>query len=392
MALISTDALLIVFLPPGYSQEPSRFPSQNPQGIVSGTTPIVRVTARDAQSAVPYGQSSSCGTGTIIYDDGTKAAVYTNWHVIKDSTPPIIVHTADGRSFQATIFFRDELNDLAALQIRSAGIKPAEIAPDPNPQGMLTVGGYGEDGRLKLVSGPREQVNFTQAGQISTVAIARQGDSGGPAFRSDGKMIGVLWGGYQGRTMIVSGEPFTRFHRAVISPAGEQVSLTRWSGGACQSCPQGSYCDSTGCYPAPSMSSVPMPTQEYSEQARIPGIKPLREHPEIVSIHNELNQFNQSLSSIQKTVTTSNLTQSSACSCEGKWTALDKKLEDLGKRIDGIKPCTCGTPAPDQSAEVGQLKKQIDDLQNTINDLKQKPPSAEPATLTLEGIVKRVPK
>lgn len=117
------------------------------------------------------------------------------------------------------------------------------------------------------------------------------------------------------------------------------------------------------------------------------------------SLENRMLSIQNSFSSIQKTITTNNLVDKSAsCTCGDKWTALEVRLKSIEEKIAAFKPCTCDhtamvpatVPAPD-TTKTDQLTQKITDLEKEIDQLK-KPSSAETDALTLEGIVKRVPK
>lgn len=412
MAVLS---LLICSLTP-YGQQASLaqgFPSQNPGGTVS---PIVRVSSATNLRMPQYGNAPimDAGTGTIIFDDGKEAIVYTNWHVVKDAAHGSTVITSDGRQWGAYILGRDEVNDLAALLIYSPGIKPIPVDPPTRLPNSVTVGGYGPNGQLRLVAGPPVKA-YSQEGLVSIGASVRQGDSGGPAI-ADGKLVGVLWGASKDsvETMITTGAPLLRFHRSILGPKTEQVSLTRWgySGGVCQSCSscQGGQCSSGQCsscpngqcssfqgmrdgesvYTSPTPTTVPQPTTQ-------PQIDTLYQNQK--SLENRFLSIQNSFSSIQKSVTTNNLVDKSAsCTCGDKWAALDIRLKSIEEKIAAFKPCTCDhsatvpatVPAPD-TTKTDQLTQKITDLEKEIDQLK-KPSSAETDALTLEGIVKRVPK
>lgn len=402
--MISILIVAAALFSPSYGQE---FPSQNPGGIASldssrrEASPIVRVSARDHAKPAQGDYMMDWGSGTIIADNGQEAIVFTNWHVIKDTVPPITVWTFGRGGFQALVIGKDVDNDLAALVIKSPGIRPVNLnLTGLIPRGAITVGGYGPNNQLRLVAGYPENHKWTQPGLLSIQAKVRQGDSGGPALSSDGRMIGVLWGGSNEggqSTMVTSGEPFVRFHQSVVRD-GRKIDLTSCQGGSCQmSGGQWQSCENGSC----GQGSVYTDRREYSEQANVSGIKPLAQHPTIIAINQQLATINNSVSSLQR----SSIVDKSSCTCEDKWTALETWKKQLEERVATIKSCNCDkttatSPAPN-TTELDKLTQTITQLNQTIIELKQEnealknPPktsTVEKDALTLEGIVTRVPK
>lgn len=397
-----------------------QFPSQNREGTASSdssrreASPIVRVSGRDRQKPQQGDYMLDWGTGTIIADDGKAATVYTAWHVLKDSIPEsITVHSPNGRTSFARIIAKDVENDLAALRITSPGIQPIQIDPSGNFQGPVIVGGYGSDSRLRLVAGDREAGNWTQPGLVFISANVRQGDSGGPAI-SDGRLVGILWGGTpngqnQSSTAITTGVPFARFHEFVFRD-GRAINLTACQscGGGGMSCEGGSCSMQGGCSDGScSMGGSGQGRSVYTSQGvpdRYVGTTPLSQHPEIVSLKNQLTQISQSIANI-------NNSTSGACSCEAKWKELDEykfKLQEwtrtIDQKISAIKSCTCPDMKPpattstppqvntEDQKTITQLNETIAQLKIEIESLKNKPSSNDKDAVKLEGVVTRVPK
>ncbi len=149
------------------------------------------------------------GSGFIIDGSGT---VVTNNHVVKDARS-VSVTLDDGTTLPAKIIGRDAGTDLAVLRIdaghklpfiqlgNSNDVKPGEwVVAMGNPFGLggsVTAGIVSADGR-DIGSGPYDSF-------IQVDAPINQGNSGGPLFTQDGKVVGV--------------------NTAILSPSGGSVGI-----------------------------------------------------------------------------------------------------------------------------------------------------------------------
>ncbi len=149
------------------------------------------------------------GSGFIVAADGT---VVTNNHVVKDAQS-VSVTLDDGTQLPAKIVGRDPRTDLAVLKI-SAGhplpfiklgesddVRPGQwVVAMGNPFGLggsVTAGIVSARGR-DIGSGPYDSF-------IQVDAPINQGNSGGPLFTQDGKVVGV--------------------NTAILSPSGGSVGI-----------------------------------------------------------------------------------------------------------------------------------------------------------------------
>ena len=135
------------------------------------------------------------GSGFIIAANGT---IVTNNHVVKDATK-VTVTLDDGTELPATVIGRDSRTDIAVIKIsashplpyielgQSRDVKPGEwVVAMGNPFGL---GGTVTAGIVSAVSrdigsGPYDQF-------IQVDAPINKGNSGGPLFTQDGKVIGM---------------------------------------------------------------------------------------------------------------------------------------------------------------------------------------------------------
>ncbi|MGC1412828.1 MAG: DegQ family serine endoprotease [Acetobacteraceae bacterium] len=149
------------------------------------------------------------GSGFIVDANGT---IVTNNHVVKDAKS-VSVTLDDGTQLPAKVIGRDARTDIAVLKIdahkqlpyiqlgNSANVKPGEwVVAMGNPFGLggsVTAGIVSASGR-DIGAGPYDQF-------IQVDAPINQGNSGGPLFTQDGKVIGM--------------------NTAILSPSGGSVGI-----------------------------------------------------------------------------------------------------------------------------------------------------------------------
>lgn len=150
------------------------------------------------------------GSGFIVDPNGT---VITNNHVVKDAKS-VTVTLDDGTELAAKVVGRDERTDLAVLKVDgggkalpyiqlgdSAAVRPGEwVVAMGNPFGLggtVTAGIVSAKGR-DIGSGPYDQF-------LQIDAAINQGNSGGPLFNQQGKVVGV--------------------NSAILSPSGGSIGI-----------------------------------------------------------------------------------------------------------------------------------------------------------------------
>ncbi|HYZ63540.1 MAG TPA: Do family serine endopeptidase [Acetobacteraceae bacterium] len=200
---------------PGHAQDaPARAPIQ-PSGtarpipdfadLVAQVRPaVVSVTVKEDGSP-----RQARGSGFIIDSDGT---IVTNNHVA-DAGNKLSVTLDDGTELPATIVGRDARTDIAVLKVKanhplpslklgdSSQVRPGEwVVAVGNPFGLggtVTAGIVSALGR-DIGAGPYDQF-------LQIDAAINQGNSGGPLFTQDGKVIGV--------------------NTAILSPSGGSIGI-----------------------------------------------------------------------------------------------------------------------------------------------------------------------
>lgn len=144
-------------------------------------------------------QGGSLGSGFLIDDQGH---VITNAHVVDGATKTTVTFQ-DGTEGKGTILGVDKSTDVAVIKVSKL---PAGVHPVPlGNSGDLTVGqdvvaignpyGYSGTATTGIVSALKRAIQspsgFTIQNAIQTDAAINQGNSGGPLFDSDGRVIGI---------------------------------------------------------------------------------------------------------------------------------------------------------------------------------------------------------
>lgn len=138
----------------------------------------------------------SSGTGFFVEKNGIVA---TNFHVIKDAKS-ISLRLSDGKIVDAIVVKKDPKNDLALLKAKNITEKPLKIKSSKNVSKGEKVYALGfphiqlqglepklTDGIISSLSGIG---NDKRTYQITNPI--QPGNSGGPLFTEDGKVIGIV--------------------------------------------------------------------------------------------------------------------------------------------------------------------------------------------------------
>jgi serine protease Do len=140
-------------------------------------------------------EAESLGSGFIIRPDGL---IVTNNHVI-DGADSVLVYLNDGTRLPATIVGADAKTDLAVLKVSAPHPHPSVAFGDSDAaqvgDWVMAIGnpfGLGGTVTLGIVSARNRDI---QSGPydnyIQTDASINQGNSGGPLFDMNGKVVGI---------------------------------------------------------------------------------------------------------------------------------------------------------------------------------------------------------
>ncbi|WP_055045153.1 Do family serine endopeptidase [Devosia sp. A16] len=140
-------------------------------------------------------EARSLGSGFIISADGI---VVTNNHVI-EGAEQIEVYLTDGTRLPAKIIGKDDKTDLAVLRIDAGHELPFVEFGDSDKavvgDWVMAIGnpfGLGGSVTLGIVSARNRDIQSGPYDQfIQTDAAINQGNSGGPLFDMDGKVVGI---------------------------------------------------------------------------------------------------------------------------------------------------------------------------------------------------------
>jgi len=152
--------------------------------------------ARAQGAAVPGKRLVSIGSGFFVSGDGR---LLTNRHVVRDCAA-LTVSTAAGASHPATVRAVHASIDLAVLDTEARPVTSALFAPpDAILPSQLAIVGYPNQGippLRPLLTAGRLLSSATPATPPRPLLIAadiRPGHSGGPAFDSRGRVVGVVF-------------------------------------------------------------------------------------------------------------------------------------------------------------------------------------------------------
>ncbi len=152
------------------------------------------------------------GSGFILSEDGF---VVTNAHVV-DNASEITVALPDRRQYTAELVGADKRTDLALLKVNASGLPTLELGDSDAlnvGQWVLAIGtpfGFDYTATQGIVSAlSRSLPNENYVPFIQTDVAVNPGNSGGPLFNTEGKVIGVnsqifsRSGGYMGLSFAI---------------------------------------------------------------------------------------------------------------------------------------------------------------------------------------------
>ncbi len=195
----------------GRGSDAERLMSDTVVGAAAKVSPtIVSIVGsrREDEKENARGGAVGLGSGVIFAQAGNQVRIVTNNHVV-EGFQQLDVITITGERRKATLVGRDQITDLAVLEIDGSGIKqvaefgdsdalkPGETAlAVGNPLGL----GYAPTVTRGIISWPKRTipVSLGREGEfdwemevIQTDAAINQGNSGGALVNLDGKVVGI---------------------------------------------------------------------------------------------------------------------------------------------------------------------------------------------------------
>jgi len=138
-------------------------------------------------------QYMAAGSGFVISEDGY---VVTNNHVVEDATKVTVVFE-DGTEKVATLVGTDQRTDLAVLKIEGSDLPFVKFETESSRVGdwVVAVGnpfGLGGTVTVGVISGEGRNIGGSSYGDFLQIdAAVNTGNSGGPAFNTQGEVVGV---------------------------------------------------------------------------------------------------------------------------------------------------------------------------------------------------------
>ncbi len=144
------------------------------------------------------------GTGVVMGLTGDKKAMYvvTCAHVIDANNPQIIVQSADGTQYDATVIGTDAKTDIGLLRVNTTELKAAEFATSDtlqvgdavyaigNPGGTQFFGSF-TNGMVSAIGRPIDSPVGYEVACIQHTAAINPGNSGGALVNEYGQIIGI---------------------------------------------------------------------------------------------------------------------------------------------------------------------------------------------------------
>jgi S1-C subfamily serine protease len=188
-------------------------------GTTREATPAESVGVVDVTTVIDYGQAEAAGTGVVLTSNGE---ILTNNHVVGGATKITVTVVSTGRSYPATVVGTDAGDDVAVLQLSGAsGLDTAKLSSDQVSVGdeVTAVGNAGGTGGTPTAAEGTVTAlgqSITAAGEggsdpeqltgmIQVDADIQAGDSGGPLYASDGKVVGIDTAASSGQTAATAG-------------------------------------------------------------------------------------------------------------------------------------------------------------------------------------------
>ena len=158
--------------------------------------PFFRYFFGDSRGFSGYRERPSLGSGVIVDPDGR---ILTNAHVVGRQTAGITVTLPDNREFEATLVGRDEMTDIALLQIDAAGLPTlpwGDSATLRVAEWVLAIGNpfqLNQTVTLGIVSAVgRDNLGVARYEDfIQTDAAINPGNSGGALVNARGELVGI---------------------------------------------------------------------------------------------------------------------------------------------------------------------------------------------------------
>ena len=165
---------------------------------------VVGIIGKLGKSSKEYYEDSNnimFGSGIIYKSNGY---IVSNYHVVADCELIFII-LSDRKVYKAKVIGVDEDSDLALVKIDKGMLKPVEFADSASVktgEPVITIGTpvvfdlHNSVGQGIISGINRGNTGFTEYQFLQTDAVSNPGNSGGPLMNYDGKVLGIIEGGY----------------------------------------------------------------------------------------------------------------------------------------------------------------------------------------------------
>lgn len=197
----------------GQSLDVSEIASQGLSSVVSVTNISVQAVenyfglfGRNGRGQAQMQETTSCGSGVIIYADDTALYMVTNYHVVEGATN-LSVTFVDDQTYEAQLCGYDENSDIAVLKIFTSQLSEDTLSQisvaSIGDSDELVVGeqvvaignalGYGQSVTTGIVSAVDRTISSDSSSStyIQTDAAINPGNSGGALLNMDGELVGI---------------------------------------------------------------------------------------------------------------------------------------------------------------------------------------------------------
>lgn len=161
---------------------------------------------RNSREQVQLQETTSCGSGVIIYSSDSELYMVTNYHVVEGAST-LSVTFVDDQTYEAQLCGYDETMDIAVLKVSIDDLSSDTLSQisvvSIGDSDELTVGeqvvaignalGYGQSVTTGIVSALDRSIS-TDTGEstyIQTDAAINPGNSGGALFNMSGELVGI---------------------------------------------------------------------------------------------------------------------------------------------------------------------------------------------------------
>lgn len=161
---------------------------------------------RNGRGPTQLQETTSCGSGVIVYADGSYLYMLTNYHVVEGATT-LSVTFVDDQTYEAELCGYDESMDIALLKVSVDTLSMDTISQISvvaiGDSDELVVGeqvvaignalGYGQSVTTGIVSALDRSISTDTGAStyIQTDAAINPGNSGGALLNMDGELIGI---------------------------------------------------------------------------------------------------------------------------------------------------------------------------------------------------------